>query len=172
MRLNNKTFKIGTLRCCRRQKLGRISNFKWLEAALNLVEIKNPFGSVQTNPQANAWWVPLFISLKKVFFWNTLIITHTSWSLLSLIVLHQIPPVFADKTAENANTTMCIICKIYLIFFNISFAQYLSIFQLNLKLDRPVLLGHSQGGWLAQIYAAVFPDKVMYIVYRTKTSLL
>ena len=24
------------------------SNFKWLEAALNLVEIKNPFGSVQT----------------------------------------------------------------------------------------------------------------------------
>ena len=42
-------------------------------------------------------------------------------------------------------------------------AQYLSIFQLNLKLDRPVLLGHSQGGWLAQIYAAVFPDKVMYI---------
>ena len=71
MRLNNKTFKIGTLRR-RRRKLGRISNFKWLEAALNLVEIKNPFGSVQTNPQADAWWVPLFIFLKKVFFWNTL----------------------------------------------------------------------------------------------------
>ena len=69
MRLNNKTFKIGTLRR-RRRKLGRISNFKWLEAALNLVEIKNPFGSVQTNPQADAWWVPLFILLKRVFFKN------------------------------------------------------------------------------------------------------
>ena len=67
MRLNNKTFKIGTLRR-RRRKLGRISNFKWLEAALNLVEIKNPFGSVQTNLQADAWWVPLFILLKKCFF--------------------------------------------------------------------------------------------------------
>ena len=43
------------------------SNFKWLEAALNLVKIKNPFGSVQTNPQADAWWVPLFIFLKKCF---------------------------------------------------------------------------------------------------------
>ena len=32
-----------------------------------MVEIKNPFGSVQTNPQANAWWVPLFIFLKKCF---------------------------------------------------------------------------------------------------------
>ena len=30
-------------------------------------EIKNPFGSVQTNPQANAWWVPLFIFFKKCF---------------------------------------------------------------------------------------------------------
>ena len=46
----------------------RISNFKWLGAALNLVEIKNPFGSVQTDPQADAWWVPLFIFLKKSFF--------------------------------------------------------------------------------------------------------
>jgi len=35
---------------------------------------------------------------------------------------------------------------------------------LNLKLDRPVLLGHSQGGWLAQIYAAVFPDKVRAVI--------
>ena len=52
------------------------SNFKWLEAALNLVKIKNPFGSVQTNPQADAWWVPLLIFLKKCFFetayWTTL----------------------------------------------------------------------------------------------------
>ena len=60
-------FKIWTLRR-RHRKQGRISNFKWLEAALNLVEIKNPFGSVQTNPQADAWWVPLFIFLKKCFF--------------------------------------------------------------------------------------------------------
>ena len=37
-------------------------------AALNLVEIKNTFGSVLTNPQADAWWVPLFIFLKKCFF--------------------------------------------------------------------------------------------------------
>ena len=69
MRLDKKTFKIGTLRRRRRRRreLGRISNFKWLEAALNLGEIKNPFGSVQTNPQADAWWVPLFIFLKKCF---------------------------------------------------------------------------------------------------------
>ena len=67
MRLNKKTFKIGTFR--RRRKLDRISNFKWLEAALNLVEIKNPFGSVQTNPQADAWWVPLLF-LKEVFFFK------------------------------------------------------------------------------------------------------
>ena len=32
--------------------------------------------------------------------------------------------------------------------------------QLSLGLERPVLLGHSMGGWLAQIYAALFPDKV------------
>ena len=51
-----------------RSELGRTSNFKWLKAALNLIEIKNPFGSVQTNPQADAWWVPLFIFLKKCFF--------------------------------------------------------------------------------------------------------
>ena len=38
-----------------RSELGRTSNFKWLKAALNLIEIKNPFGSVQTNPQADAW---------------------------------------------------------------------------------------------------------------------
>ena len=55
------------------------SNFKWLEAALNLVKIKNPFGSVQTNPQADAWWVPLFIFL-KVFFWDTLIFIQTKYS--------------------------------------------------------------------------------------------
>ena len=42
------------------------SNFKWLGAALNLVKIKSPFGSVQTNPQADAWWVPPFMK-KNVF---------------------------------------------------------------------------------------------------------
>ena len=78
MRLNNKTFKIGTLRRRRRREIGKISNFKWLGAALNLVEIKNPFGSIQTNPQAYAWRVPLFIFLKKVFFLNTLMDYHNS----------------------------------------------------------------------------------------------
>ena len=33
-----------------------------------MVEIKNPFGSLQTNPQANAWWVALIFILKKCFF--------------------------------------------------------------------------------------------------------
>ena len=77
MRLNNRTFKIGTLRQRQRQRqrqrrweLGRISYFKWLEAALNLGEIKNPFGSVHTNPEADAWWVPLFFYYEKVYFWN------------------------------------------------------------------------------------------------------
>ena len=42
-------------------------------AALNLVLIKNPFEPVETNPQADVWWVPLFIFLKKVFFWNSLV---------------------------------------------------------------------------------------------------
>ena len=43
----------------------------------NLFEIKNPFGSFQTNFQANAWWVPFLILLKRCFFslkvsdWNT-----------------------------------------------------------------------------------------------------
>ena len=68
MRLYNKTFKIETLRRRRRRELGRISNFKWLEAPLNLDEIKNPFGFVQSNPEADACWVPLFIFLKRCFF--------------------------------------------------------------------------------------------------------
>ena len=28
---------------------------------------KKTFGPVQTNPQADAWWVPLFIFLRKCF---------------------------------------------------------------------------------------------------------
>ena len=34
--------------------------------------------------------------------------------------MHQIPSVFANKTVENAYTTICINCKTCLIFFNIS----------------------------------------------------
>ena len=47
------------------------SKRKWLEAPLNFVEINNPLGSSQTNPQANAWWVVLFIFSKKCFFSET-----------------------------------------------------------------------------------------------------
>ena len=84
MKLDNKTFEIGTLRHRRRRELGRISNFKWLEAALNLVEIKNPFGSVHTNRQADAWWVPLFIFFeKKVFLELPIEASH-----FSLYILH------------------------------------------------------------------------------------
>ena len=42
---------------------------------LNVIEIKNPFGSLQTNPQADAWWVVLISSLKKMFSWYTLLVT-------------------------------------------------------------------------------------------------
>jgi len=35
---------------------------------------------------------------------------------------------------------------------------------LSLGLEQPVLLGHSMGGWLAQIYAALFPDKVRAVI--------
>ena len=50
----------------RRRRRRFLSNFKWPEDPLNLVEIKNPFGSFQTNPKADAWWVPPFF-LKKCF---------------------------------------------------------------------------------------------------------
>ena len=39
-------------------------NFKRPEDPLNLVQIKNPFGSFQCNPQAYAWWVPPFFLMK------------------------------------------------------------------------------------------------------------
>ena len=32
-----------------------------------MVQIKNPFGSLQTNPKADAWWVPPFFLKKSVF---------------------------------------------------------------------------------------------------------
>jgi len=35
---------------------------------------------------------------------------------------------------------------------------------LSLGLESPVLVGHSMGGWLAQIYAALFPDKVRAVI--------
>ena len=41
------------------------SKRKWLEDPLNFVEIKNPFGSLQTNPQADAWWVRIFFVFEK-----------------------------------------------------------------------------------------------------------
>ena len=44
--------------------LQKWSNFKRPEDPLNLVQIKNPFGSFQCNPQAYAWWVPPFFLMK------------------------------------------------------------------------------------------------------------
>ena len=37
-----------------------LSNFKWPEDPLNLVKIKNPLGSFQSYPKADAWGVPRF----------------------------------------------------------------------------------------------------------------
>ena len=61
----------------RRRRRRFLSNFKWPEDPLNLVEIKNPFGSFQTNPKADAWWVPPIFFLKKLFLWNTLQSMHS-----------------------------------------------------------------------------------------------
>ena len=46
------------------------SNFKRPEDPLNLVQIKNPFGSFLYNPQAYAWWVLPF------FQWKSWILKH------------------------------------------------------------------------------------------------
>ena len=48
-------------------RTGDHNNFKWPEDPLNMVQIKNPFGSLQTNPKTDAWWVPTFFFCKKVF---------------------------------------------------------------------------------------------------------
>ena len=40
---------------------------------LQFAEIKNPFGSFQFSPKADAWWVPLILLSKKLEFLNTLI---------------------------------------------------------------------------------------------------
>ena len=45
---------------------------------LNVVKIKNPFGSFQTSPQADAWWVVLILFLKNMFLWYTLL-TMVHW---------------------------------------------------------------------------------------------
>ena len=52
----------------RRRRRRFLSNFRWPEDPLNLVEIKNHFGSFQTNPKADAWWVPPFFFFEKVVF--------------------------------------------------------------------------------------------------------
>ena len=42
-----------------------LSNFKWPEDLLNFVKIKNGFGSLQTNPHSDDWWVsPCFFWIK------------------------------------------------------------------------------------------------------------
>ena len=33
-----------------------------------MVKIKSPFGSLQTNPKADAWWAVIIFFLKKCFF--------------------------------------------------------------------------------------------------------
>ena len=39
----------------------------WPEDPLNIVEIKNHFGFLQTNPQADDWGVPPLFFFEKVF---------------------------------------------------------------------------------------------------------
>ena len=36
------------------------SKQKWIKDPLNIVKIKNPSGSFQTNPQPDTWWVAFF----------------------------------------------------------------------------------------------------------------
>ena len=46
---------------------GELWGVWWLEDPLNFVEIKNPFGSFQSNLMADAWWVPPICFWKKCF---------------------------------------------------------------------------------------------------------
>ena len=55
----------------------------WLEDPLKIVEIKNPFGFLQTNPQADAWWVGLYWFLKKVF-----LVVHPSTHTQCVLHIH------------------------------------------------------------------------------------
>ena len=58
----------GDERRCYRCGTNNNEHWKWLEAHLNLVEIKTPIGFFETCLKANDWWVPLFIYLEKGFF--------------------------------------------------------------------------------------------------------
>ena len=49
-----------------------------VEDPLKFVEIKNPFGSLQTNPQADAWWVGLLFVFEKIISMTITISTYQS----------------------------------------------------------------------------------------------
>ena len=57
----------------------------------NFVEIKNPFGSLQTNPEADAWWVRIFFVFEKSVCWYTLI-----YSLFQSLQSQQSPQVLGS----------------------------------------------------------------------------
>ena len=63
-----------------------------------MVQIKNPFGSLQTNPKADAWLVPPFFFLKKCF-----CETPYSGSSLRLLPGTSVSP--TSKTAQTPFTT-------------------------------------------------------------------
>ena len=68
-----------------------MSKQKWLEDPLNFVEIKN-FVFLQTNPQADAWWVGHNLLLKKkVFLWYTLMGSppESNFFILSIIDVNR-----------------------------------------------------------------------------------
>ena len=60
------------------------STWKWLEDPLNFVEIKNPFGSLQSNLMADAWWVPPICFWKRCVsetpYCALCVLTHLTWS--------------------------------------------------------------------------------------------
>ena len=69
--------------------------FDSLVHPLKLVQIKNPFGILQTNPQIPQKWVGLFYFQKNMFSWDTLIDTFQqtgckSWMICESIFLDQI----------------------------------------------------------------------------------
>ena len=51
--------------------------FDGLVHPLKLVQIKNPFGILQTNPQIPREWVGNFDFQKNMFGWDTLVHIHT-----------------------------------------------------------------------------------------------
>ena len=58
-----------------------LSNFKWPEDPLNLVEIKNPYGSFHYNPPADAWWVEIFFLDQNLEFLNNLAYVYATLSI-------------------------------------------------------------------------------------------